>query len=108
MTKLTHNIRLRTDFNDATEDEATALIEGLYVELRAGELVELYAADRNTSQGIVERIADGLVYVRPDWDSWHEEPRVEVVGQPHEALYTALYNQVRAFELDRTTASGAK
>jgi hypothetical protein len=80
-------IRLRTDFNDATEDEATALAERVFVPLHAGDPIELFDADQHSVKGVVSAVADGLVYVRPDWSTWLDAPEVEfAAADPTEVL----------------------
>lgn len=89
----TNTIRLRTDFNDATEDEATALSEGVYVTMLDGTPVELFDADGNTCYGVAERMIGGLVYVRPDWESWRDAPEVNF---PEVDITEALFVTAKA------------
>ena len=99
--------RYKTDFNDLTDDGlATALAgwEGGSVVLpnAPDELVELFDGDCNTCLGLVDRIdqSNGLIYVRPVWDSWQDAPESTLPD-----LADALLTVMRAEREGRITST---
>lgn len=95
--------RYKTDFNEVGDDGTLTTLAGWGGSVlipRDGQLVELFDGDANTCLGFVVRVeTNALIYVIPDWDSWHDAPDVTVP-----TLDDALFEAMRgAHEGQKTT-----
>jgi hypothetical protein len=65
-----------TDFNDIVDERSVTALPGWggsFLIPRVGDVVLLFDGDRNTCQGVVDRVEPtGLIHVLPIWDTWRD------------------------------------
>jgi hypothetical protein len=69
-------LRYRADFNDLRPDDLISTLvgfDGSVLVPQNDQIVELFDADGNTCRARVDHVEpNGLIYVRPDWQTWRD------------------------------------
>lgn len=63
-------IEIYVDYNDNEDGLLDALLDHASGEVHPGDRVLTLDHEGNRCEGDVERVENGLAYIRPDWDTW--------------------------------------
>lgn len=95
--------RYKADFNDVDDDSLVTTLAGWggsIVVPVVTEMVELFDGDGNTVFGVVDRVENGLIYVRPDWSTWSDAVRTTLPS-----IADALFEQMVARQGGQVTGT---
>jgi hypothetical protein len=104
----TSRLRYKSDMEETREGYVLSLpgYGGSLMLPGSGETVELFDEENNRCLAVVVRVDDdGLIYTKPNWDTWTEANKIIVDGRPVEDLMEALRQSIQAAQAARLGTS---